>query len=84
MKLIALLTFFITNLAFGANTYFCNPDLETLPILEGGRLKPLRVTAEESIKFLSGKNKVDGLSRTQVYCLLSVKSVVPMKDCDGS
>lgn len=84
MKIFALLTFFITSLSFGATTFFCNPDLETMPHLQGGRLKPLHVTAEESIKFLSGKARVDGLSRTQIYCLLSLKSLVPIKDFDIS
>lgn len=84
MKFLAILTLFIANMAFGANTYFCNPNLDTLPILEKGRLKPLYVTAEESIKFLSGKEKVGGLTRTQIYCLLSLKSLIPVKDFDIS
>ncbi|RLA62380.1 MAG: hypothetical protein DRQ88_05550 [Epsilonproteobacteria bacterium] len=84
MKFLAFLTLFIANIAFGANTFFCNPELEALPILDGGRLKPLYVTAEDSIKFLAGKKKVDGLTRTQIYCLLSLKSLVPMKDFDIS
>ncbi|TDJ03927.1 MAG: hypothetical protein E2O68_09125 [Deltaproteobacteria bacterium] len=84
MKIFALLTLFITNLSFGANIFFCNPDLENLPHLDGGRLKPLYVTAEESIKSLSGKAKVEGLTRTQIYCLLSLKSLVPIKDFDLS
>jgi len=84
MKILAFLTLLITNISFATNTFFCNPELENLPVLEGGRLKPLYVTAEESIKFLSGKNKIEGLTRTQIYCLLSLKSLVPIKDFDIS
>lgn len=56
------------------DTYFCKPELETLPILQGGRIKPLSVHAKESLKHLLGKPKFEGLNLSQAFCLLSAKS----------
>jgi ABC-type transport system involved in cytochrome c biogenesis permease subunit len=76
MKLFVLLTFF-ANLSWALEqTYFCSPQLEALPILEGGRLKPLYVTGEESLNFLTAKKDLpNNLTRTQAYCLLSIKAL---------
>jgi cytochrome c-type biogenesis protein CcsB len=75
-KLVLFLILIISFPLFSMETYFCDKKLESLPILEGGRLKPLYVTAEESIKYLVGKDKTDGLTRTQMYCLLSLKEAL--------
>jgi len=56
-------------------TYFCKKDLETLPILQNGRVKPLYVHASESIKSLTGKTKVDDLGAVEAYCLLSLNGM---------
>ncbi len=79
-KIIFLITIIISASSYAIDTYFCDNQLESLPILEGGRLKPLYVTAEESIKFLVGKYKTPGLTRTQMYCLLSLKNSLKKDD----
>lgn len=61
---------------YNGDLYFCNnKELEKMPIQQGGRLKPLNVHATESIKHLTGKSKVEGLSATTAYCLLSLKGM---------
>lgn len=79
-KLILFWAILFSASSFSFDTFFCSKDLESLPILEGGRLKPLFVTAEESIKFLVGKQKTEGLTRTQMYCLLSLRGVLKKDD----
>lgn len=73
-KLIFLFTLFFTFNLF-AETYFCTKELEVLPIQQNGRVKPLFVHASETIKNLTGKNKVDELSATEAYCLLSLNGM---------
>lgn len=74
-------TFVILSILFSfsaaaeMNTYFCQKELEKLPIQANGRVKPLYVHANEMIKFISGKSSIEGLSATQVYCLLTLKSM---------
>jgi len=64
-----LATLFVTLSSF-AN---CNLELlEKQPILAGGRVKPLYVHAQESVKFISGKSSLDQLSALDVYCNLSL------------
>ncbi|MBY0415464.1 MAG: cytochrome c biogenesis protein CcsA [Bdellovibrionales bacterium] len=76
MKTIIFLALAMFSLnAFSAETYFCKPDLESLPTLQGGRVKPLYVHASEAIKALTGKAKVDDMSATQAYCLLSLNGM---------
>jgi hypothetical protein len=74
--IIVLLTFlFSSNVyseVFTGELSFCNKDISKVPVLEGGRIKPLFVNAEENIKFLVGKNKFKNLTRSQIYCLLSL------------
>lgn len=52
--------------------YFCQDYLEDLPILRGGRIKPLLVHARETLHFLSGKTSSKGYTATQTFCLLSL------------
>ena len=49
-------------------TYFCGPYLESMPIQQGGRVKPLMVHSKEMVKYLTGKSKWENLSATQVFC----------------
>ncbi len=58
-----------------SKSYFCKNELESLPILQGGRIKPLFVHANESIKQLTGKTKVGQYSATEAYCLLSTEGL---------
>lgn len=56
-------------------TYFCQDSLGSIPIRQGGRVKPLYVHAKEVIKYMTGKRSFDGLSSVQVFCLLSLESM---------
>jgi cytochrome c-type biogenesis protein CcsB len=56
-------------------TYFCQDSLGSIPIRQGGRVKPLYVHARELIKFISGKRTYENLSPVQVYCLLSLEGM---------
>lgn len=71
-KLIA--AFLFTASIFAGEIYFCTNDIGKMPLLQGGRVKPLSVHAKESIKHLTGKSKIDGLSAPQIYCLLSASA----------
>ncbi len=80
MKTYLILSAILLSLNLGAKaqaleTYFCKKELETLPILQGGRVKPLYVHASESIKSLTGKSTVDDLSAVEAYCLLSLNGM---------
>ncbi len=72
MKTILLLSWFLSLTAF-AQMNFCTDDLETFPVLAGGREKPMYVLATDSIRFISGETKVGDLSATQAFCKLSLK-----------
>lgn len=58
-----------------AESYFCKKEIEVLPILQGGRVKPLYVHASEVMKTLTGKSSVGKLSAVEAYCLLSVNGM---------
>ena len=70
--LTVLMMSFVTH---SAETYFCKQELETLPTLQAGRVKPLYVHASEVMKNLTGKTKVGELSAVQAYCLLSLNGM---------
>jgi len=57
----------LASLSFNLSANICSPELGSLPILAGGRTKPLMVHAEESLKFLTGSKK-EALAK---YCKLS-------------
>lgn len=73
-KWLLILTILFSGTGF-AETYFCHKDIEVLPILQGGRVKPLFVHASETMKALTGKSKVGDLSATEAYCLLSLNGM---------
>ncbi len=73
--LILILLSLLTFSAHGMETYFCKKELETLPIQQGGRIKPLYVHASEAMKALTGKAKVEDLSAVEAYCLLSLNGM---------
>ena len=79
MKTLLILAFLSMSLAFNsaysAETYFCKKDLETLPTLQGGRVKPLYVHASEVMKALTGKSKVGDMGAVEAYCLLSLNGM---------
>ena len=74
ITILILLSIFVTTLQ-ATETYFCKKDLEVLPILQGGRVKPLYVHASETIKNLTGKSTVGELSAVEAYCLLSLNGM---------
>ncbi|MBL6989011.1 MAG: cytochrome c biogenesis protein CcsA [Bacteriovoracaceae bacterium] len=54
--------------------HFCSKELESLPIRQEGRVKPLYVHANKTILALSKKIKNINLSKLKIYCLLSMDS----------
>ena len=74
-KILLLVILSLISFSTFADTYFCKKDLEVLPILQGGRVKPLYVHASEAIKSLTGKAKVGELSAVEAYCLLSLNGM---------
>lgn len=58
-----------------AKNYFCQQELESLPIQQGGRVKPLYVHAGEAIKQLTGKSKIGDFKALEAYCLLSSRAL---------
>ena len=67
--------FLISFPVSGTDFYFCDDNWEDLPIRQNGRVKPLLVHAQESIKYLTGKNRVGNLSAIKAYCLLSLRGM---------
>ena len=59
----------------GMDLYFCDHNWEDLPIRQNGRVTPLLVHTQESVKYLTGKSRVGGLSAIQAYCLLSLRGM---------
>lgn len=66
-----LLASFTFNTKANINLNICTAEIETLPTLNGGRIKPLRVHVKETFKYLFGKIEFKNLTLTQAYCLLS-------------
>jgi cytochrome c-type biogenesis protein CcsB len=79
IKFVTAFTFLFLTLNVGAQTdnlYFCNAkELASIPIQQNGRVKPLYVHANEMIKYITGKTKVDGLDAVTTYCLLSLEGM---------
>ena len=53
---------------------FCTKELETFPTQAGGREKPLYVLATETVKYMTGSDKIGDLSATEAFCKLSLKA----------
>lgn len=69
-----ILVLLLTMSSAFAQMNFCTPELETYPTQAGGREKPLYVLATETVKFMTGETKIDGLSATEAFCKLSLKA----------
>ncbi|MDO9181657.1 MAG: cytochrome c biogenesis protein CcsA [Bacteriovorax sp.] len=78
LSLISMMSIFSSTLM--AETYFCKKDLEKLPILQGGRVKPLFVHASEAIKNLTGSTNVKEYGPVEAYCLLSLNGMGLVSD----
>lgn len=74
-KIFFLLTLILISSNLFAESYFCKKDLESLPTLQGGRVKPLYVHASETIKNLTGKSTFGELGAVETYCLLSLNGM---------
>ena len=58
------------------NLYFCDSkELAQIPIQQDGRVKPLYVHANEMIKYITGKTKIDSHNAVTAYCLLSLEGM---------
>lgn len=64
--------FLITITQAFAQMNFCTGELETFPVQAGGREKPLFVLANETVRFMTGSDKIDNLSGTEAFCKLSL------------
>lgn len=72
LKFIAI--FLVTFSSAFAQMDFCTKELETYPTQAGGRVKPLYILAEDSIKFMTGSSKVQDLTAIEAFCKLSLKA----------
>ncbi|MEX1099790.1 MAG: hypothetical protein WEB87_05155, partial [Bacteriovoracaceae bacterium] len=68
--------------AFSALGQVCGQYLETLPVQAAGRVKPLYVHANESVKFITGKSKVNGQNALDIFCQLSLSSLGKGQDIE--
>ncbi|MCO4753447.1 MAG: cytochrome c biogenesis protein CcsA [Bacteriovoracaceae bacterium] len=66
-----LIAMFSTALA----AQVCDKSLESMPVQAGGRVKPLLVHANETIKFITGKSKFENKQALEVFCTLSLSSL---------
>lgn len=69
MRKLILLALIISTQALGQT--LCPPDLETMPTQAGGRVKPLLIVAEETLRFVTGKAKLENEPSTVTFCRLS-------------
>lgn len=75
MKFLILMSLFISFGSFARDTYFCRPELlNDLPAQQNGRVKPLYVHTTETMRYLTGKSKVEELDATTAYCLLNLRA----------
>ncbi|MCB9092044.1 MAG: cytochrome c biogenesis protein CcsA [Halobacteriovoraceae bacterium] len=75
IKSIILFFIFLSTTSFSAvDPTVCERDIGKLPTLSGGRIKPILVTAEETMRFLTHNKTPLGVSRTEAFCRLSLES----------
>lgn len=69
---------------FGPSAFgqVCDKNIESLPTQAGGRVKPLFVHANETVKFISGKSKVGEMSALEAFCQLSLSSIGKGQDLE--
>ena len=72
--ILVLVLFQLSSYGQEAQSSLCPKELNTLPILQNGRLKPLYIHVKETFSHLGTKLK-GPLSSTQVYCLLSLEGL---------
>jgi cytochrome c-type biogenesis protein CcsB len=74
LKFLFIYLFFIMSAAAQGPMNFCTQNLETFPVQSGGREKPLYVLATETIRYMTGSDKIGELSATEAFCKLSLKA----------
>ena len=72
-KLIFFLLVLFSPLSY-AQMNFCTDDLNQQVVQAGGREKPLYVLANETIKFMTGKSKIEDMSATVAFCKLTLSA----------
>lgn len=83
MKFLAISVFIFslfTQVSFAKETFFCGDYLESMPIQQGGRVKPLYVHSKEILKYVSGKSSYGDYSSTVTFCLLNFQNVMGLKN----
>jgi len=60
----------------------CDSDISSLAVRAGGRIKPMKVLAYETLKFLSTEKKPFGLNYVQAFCKLSFQFFGQNNDLD--
>lgn len=83
MKYILALTLVLLTAGQAQASYLCPREIERLPVLSRGRVKPLAVHAGEVMKFITGTKSHKGLSATEAYCHLSLLSLGPQPAVAG-
>lgn len=75
IKNLFLLFSLFLSLSAWAQPQLCKPELDTLPVQAGGRVKPFHVFATETFRFISGSSTIEE-NRTAVesFCRLSLKA----------
>jgi cytochrome c-type biogenesis protein CcsB len=76
-KILLILALVFICIPYASANDLCSGDLEKLPILSNGRVKPLQIHAKEALKFITGKSKPLEASAAQTYCQLSLSSLLP-------
>lgn len=75
LKTSFLLFSLLFSLAALAQPELCKPELETLPVQAGGRVKPFYVFATESFRYISGKTTIESdRSAVESFCRLTLKA----------
>lgn len=72
--LVSILMIILSLSSFSQVDKICSKDLDDMPILAGGRIKPVFVHAKESLKFLFDLSSHENLNASEIYCLLSLEA----------
>lgn len=75
LKVIFIFFALMTTPLLAQEPYFCTSELGKLPIQQGGRVKPLYVHANETIKYVTGEKKIGDYDAVTAFCLLSLKGM---------
>lgn len=73
MRRFLFLTLILVNSAFAQT--LCPLELATMPTQAGGRVKPMIVLAEDTLRFVTGKTKFGDQSATETFCKLSFEGM---------